>query len=359
MGLPGSQQLLADGAEFYSIKSEFSGATVLLTGASGYIGGVILEQLLRTTDVAAVHVLMRGRRGVGPQERARQLLGSRLFHAVRDSKALVSKVHAVQGDIQAPGLGLSEDDRQRLVSSVNFIVHCAADIRLEPPIQETLQANFEGTRSVLELAASCRQLRSLVHVSTAFVNSNRPKGSVVEERLYPLAFGDQPADAECVAAELMALPPDTADMRANVFMRRWGFPNTYTLGKHLTEHLVAKYQARLGLPAAIVRPSLVSAVAGAPYPGYAGNWAGCIGAGAAMAIGLFDSLGSVASRPLGVWDIVPADLVAAAVIASAAAVSAGVADAAPERGAPCRATARRGRRRRPVVPSGSAAPWGC
>ena len=56
---------------------------------------------------------------------------------------------------------------------------------------------------------------------------------------------DVPAGA--IAAELMALPPDTADMRANVFMRRWGFPNTYTLGKHLTEHLVAKYQVRADL----------------------------------------------------------------------------------------------------------------
>jgi len=76
---------------------------------------------------------------------------------------------------------------------------------------------------------------------------------------------------------------------------------------------------------AVVRPSLVSAIAGAPYPGYAGNYAGCIGAGAAMAIGLFDCLGSVASHPMGVWDIVPCDLVGSVIIAAAAAVAAGVA----------------------------------
>jgi hypothetical protein len=65
--------------------------------------------------------------------------------------------------------------------------------------------------------------------------------------------------------------------------------------------------------------------AGDPYPGYVGNWAGPIGAGAAMAIGLFDCLESVASQPMGVWDIVPADLVASSIIAAAAAISAGVA----------------------------------
>jgi hypothetical protein len=65
--------------------------------------------------------------------------------------------------------------------------------------------------------------------------------------------------------------------------------------------------------------------AGEPYPGYVGNWAGPIGAGAAMAIGMFDCIESVASQPMGVWDIVPADLVASSIVAAAAAISAGVA----------------------------------
>ncbi len=34
-----------------------------------------------------------------------------------------------------PGLGLSPSDRAALSSSVNFIIHCAADIRLEADIQ--------------------------------------------------------------------------------------------------------------------------------------------------------------------------------------------------------------------------------
>lgn len=310
--------------ELYSIKGQFSGATVLLTGASGYIGSVVLEQLLRTTNVATVYLLLRGRRGADPDDRVRALLQSSLFHLVRDDASIVSKVKAVQGDIQLPGLDLSPSDRSLLSRSVDVIIHCAADIRLEPSIQESLQANFEGTRAILELAASCTHLRALVHVSSCFVNVNRPRSSVVAEQLYPLMFGEQVVDAEDVASELMSLPASDADMRANVYMRRWRFPNTYTLGKHLTEHLVAKYQSRLQLPVAIVRPSLVSAMAGAPYPGYSGNWAGCIGAGAAMAIGLFDCLGSVASHPLGVWDIVPSDLVGSSIIAAAAAVASGV-----------------------------------
>lgn len=89
--------------------------------------------------------------------------------------------------------------------------------------------------------------------------------------------------------------------------------------------LVTRYQAQLQLPIAIVRPSLTCAIAGEPYPGYIGNWAGPIGAAAAMAIGMFDSVSSIASQPTGVWDIVPADMVASSILAAAAAVSAGAA----------------------------------
>ncbi len=42
------------------------------------------------------------------------------------------------------------------------------------------------------------------------------------------------------------------------------------MGKHLAEHMVAEYQAK-GLPVAIVRPSLVSGLATAPYPGFTGR----------------------------------------------------------------------------------------
>jgi len=84
-------------------------------------------------------MLLRPRRGASPSERVKSLLQSSLFHLVRDNSALVSKVKAVAGDCQMPGLGISPVDRATLQKSVNVIIHCAADIRLEPSIQETLQ----------------------------------------------------------------------------------------------------------------------------------------------------------------------------------------------------------------------------
>ena len=75
--------------------------------------------------------------------------------------------------------------------------------------------------------------------------------------------------------------PSQADLKISLRLiitefchQSWNFNNnSYCLGKHLTEQLVASYHG-VRFPVAIVRPSLVLAVAGKPYPGYVGNLAG-------------------------------------------------------------------------------------
>lgn len=76
------------------------------------------------------------------------------------------------------------------------------------------------------------------------------------------------------AQELLESGKAEANQRAETYKQLWNFPNTYTLGKHMGEQLVTRYQAQLQLAVAIVRPSLTSAIAGEPYPG-----TGCIGDG--------------------------------------------------------------------------------
>jgi len=167
--------------------------------------------------------------------------------------------------------------------------------------------------------------RLFLHISSAYANGNRPSGSTVEERIYPLGFGDSQLPHARLAAELSLMPPAAADARAATLARLWGFPGapsstpsspppdfpslssalsllspssiaaaaaahiatptaqavlkphhppppaapagTYCLAKNMAEKLVAEVHGCGRLRCAIVRPSIVSCVSGEPYPG--------------------------------------------------------------------------------------------
>ena len=85
----------------------------------------------------------------------------------------------------------------------------------------------QATRNIAELAKSFKRLRRFVHLSTAYVNCNRPHGSHVEERLYSFSGDDavthssrssRQAELDTVeelAAELAALPDSAASQQVN------------------------------------------------------------------------------------------------------------------------------------------------
>ncbi|KAI8472007.1 MAG: male sterility protein-domain-containing protein [Monoraphidium minutum] len=324
----------------YSVRREFDGASVFLTGATGFIGSLVVELLLRTTDVARIYVLARGKRGASASERVLRLLHSGLFHSVRDSPELLAKVTVMEGDMTMDDLGLGPADQATLAADVHFVIHAASIIELEADVQRTLRGNYLGTKRLLLLAGRMQRLRAFVYISAAHANVNAEAGASVDEIIYPLYFGHQEVDHSSLVEDLMSLTPESANVRAQMYLDMWGFPNNYTLGKNLTEKLVAQFFYG-GLPAAIVRPSMVCGVAGAPYPGYSGSLAGPGGQALAQAVGFYDNLDSFAMVPTNIWDVVPGDMVSSVVVASAAAVSAhahidGYDDAA-RGGGPCSA----------------------
>ena len=94
----------------------------------------------------------------------------------------------------------------------NYIIHSAASILFDMPIQAILRNNFLPTSALLQLAESMAHLRCFTYVSTAFVNANQPKGTCLQEEIYPLMDVDgSPADAEVIAHRLLALSPKKAD----------------------------------------------------------------------------------------------------------------------------------------------------
>jgi Male sterility protein len=61
--------------------------------------------------------------------------------------------------------------------------------------------------------------------------------------------------------------------QAAYYIKDLGFPNAYTLSKHMAEDLVTDLHLK-PFPVSIVRPSIIGCLAYSPVPGYFGNAAG-------------------------------------------------------------------------------------
>jgi thioester reductase-like protein len=126
----------------------------LVTGATGFLGGELVERLLVRTD-ATVYALVRS----GSENR----LASKSRHwPNRD------RVEVINGDLTKNKLGMSAADVKKLRGKVDHVVHLAAlyDITTDDAINAAI--NIDGTRRVVELANAVKA-GCLHHVSSVAV----------------------------------------------------------------------------------------------------------------------------------------------------------------------------------------------
>ena len=114
---------------------------------------------------------------------------------------------------------------------------------------------------MFELAKRCKRMENFVHVSTAYVNSD--KFGFVEEKIY-----DYGIDVEKQVNDLMRLPAVLSEKQTNEIIGK--FPNTYTFTKSFAERVLQKKRPD-GMQITIVRPSIVGCSFRDPFPGWVLN----------------------------------------------------------------------------------------
>jgi thioester reductase-like protein len=142
-------------------------APLLLTGATGLLGMQLLARYLERTD-RHVYALVRARDELEANRRLRATLAALVPHPAEH----VDRITAVPGDITLPELGLARRRRDALAETVGEIIHAAASVTFELPLERSRQINVEGTRRMLALAELCARrggLRRFSYVSTAYV----------------------------------------------------------------------------------------------------------------------------------------------------------------------------------------------
>ncbi|XP_076450898.1 fatty acyl-CoA reductase 1-like [Babylonia areolata] len=282
------------GAEM-TIPRFYAGKNVFVTGATGFMGKVLIEKLLRCCpDLGTVYCLMRPKKQQDIIQRFNKMTGNKIFDKLRSEQPdFEKKMVPVCGDMMEPELGISEGDASMLQNSIHIVFHCAATIRFDEPLRIAMEMNVRGVQKVVKLCHTFKHLEALIHVSTAFANCDQ---SYIDETIY------QPTvDHQKILDVLEWMDDETVEVVTEKLLKNK--PNTYTFSKHLAEWLLLKQGT--GLPIAIVRPSIVGATWKDPFPGWVDNFNGPSGLTIAFGKGILRTMKGETSA---VADIIPVDI---------------------------------------------------
>jgi len=158
--------------------------SILLTGATGFLGAHLLRELLDTGRETIV-CLVRAESPAGGMERIQAALADLALPA----NDLEGRVRAIPADLGAPLLGLEAGEFQALAREVGVILHAAASTRFFRSYAALAPVNVGGTREMLRLACAGRAVAFHL-ISTIGVIGAGTTGRCVDEETPLATFRD-------------------------------------------------------------------------------------------------------------------------------------------------------------------------
>ncbi|KAI5700888.1 hypothetical protein M8J75_003835 [Diaphorina citri] len=298
-----SDKLIEFEAEESEIQAFYKGKNVLMTGASGFVGTILLEKLLRTTDINKIYILFRGKKSQSLDDRLRDFFADDAFDRLRKENVnFTERIVVLTADLQSDGLGLDEKEKKVLREDINIVFHVAATVKFDEHFQTAFEINCKGTEKLLKMAEEMKNLDSFIYVSTAYSNCNIKK---IEEKFYEPLYTHIEMEQiinSCSHTELTVLN--------DILIKP--MPNTYTLSKNACEQMVREKMDKL--PLGIVRPSIVMPVVEEPCPMWVKGMNGLTAMYVAVGLGI---MRTVYQNTSNIVDMVPGDLVVNILLAAA------------------------------------------
>jgi HAD superfamily hydrolase (TIGR01490 family) len=339
-----------------SVSQALAGRSVLLAGASGFVGKLVLAACLNELpELREIRLLLRADDDAAARRRLEQeVLGSNLFDHVSPEVALAvesGRLHAIAGDLTAERLGRASGAE---LGDVDVVINCAASVSFEQPLDDALELNSRGPVRLLEALEAAGSRPAIVHISTAYAAGartglvlERPSGAgpaepevdmlaelaaarawrkelESESRLprHQRRFVERareeagPAGAPAIGTraerERRAWVAAQLTERGRVRSRALGWTDSYGLSKALGERLLI---ARRPEALTILRPTIIESARRRPYPGWIEGLKVADPVILAYAQGMVPRFPGDPSVRL---DLVPVDMVAHACIAAAA-----------------------------------------
>jgi len=331
-------------------STELGDAHVFLTGGTGFVGQAILERLLADHPGTTVSLLIRGKGSAGGADRLRTLLRKPVFRTWRDrvgdeavEKAVAERIRVIDGSLsRVPDLP----------KDLDLVIHSAASVSFDPPIDQAFDTNVGGAMNLYEALLATGSDPHVVHVSTCYVGGLRrgvqPEASLVHNVDWRAEYAAARAAREEV--ELVSRRPE--NLRALLEKAReehgkqgpqavskateaarveWveaqlvdagrtraeslGWTDVYTLTKASAERAAEELWAQNGHRLSVVRPTIIESAIQHPFPGWIDGFK--VADPLIIAYGR-GQLPEFPGLPDSILDLIPVDYVVNTVLAAAA-----------------------------------------
>ena len=334
-----------------SFVGRLSGKRIFLTGVTGFLGQVVFERLLADVPDARILLLVRSQTGSTSRDRVEYLFRKPAFDGLRERVGepgllalLDERVEVIDGDFSVGVPSLPGD--------IDVVIHSAATVSFDPPIDEAFQTNLFGAMNLYRGVTQSGSRPCLVHVSTAYV-AGVAKGVVPEDTLdhrvdwrtegdlalqarrdveaqsrRPEMLDDfmDKATKEHSRAGPMTVAEDAEQRRKDWVAKRLtrygrsrarslGWPDVYTFTKAMGERAVEELAHEEELPLSIVRPSIIESSLLHPSPGWIDGFKMADPIIRAYGLGQIPEFPGI---PEGIVDIIPVDMVVNAILVVAA-----------------------------------------
>ncbi|KAK9068571.1 hypothetical protein SSX86_012686 [Deinandra increscens subsp. villosa] len=329
------------------IVSKLTGKGLFVTGATGFLGKVFIEKILRTVpDVGKIYILIKAKNMDAAMERLKnevcnfsivlQIINAELFKSLQQAYGksyqsfMLSKLVPVTGNVCESNLGLDEDIADVIAKDVDIIVNSAANTTFDERYDVALDINTDGPSRLMSFAKKCKKLKLFLQVSTAYVNGQR-QGKIMEK---PFKVGESIARESLkygnhipklnVEDEIKMVLELKKSLGENVSAQKlkelgveraklYGWQDTYVFTKAMGEMMIDKMGG--DIPVVIIRPSVIESTYAEPFPGW------MEGNRMMDPIVLYYGKGQLSGflvDPNAVLDVVPADMVVNAIMAAMA-----------------------------------------
>lgn len=159
-------QLMTQEADTPAPTDDFNRPGILLTGATGFLGGHVLAQAARELPKGHVVYCLVRDKNRGARDRLDEVAGA---------KGIASdKYVMVPGTLDAPDFGLEETAIVALAASVTKVIHCAAMVNLAIGREEMLEWSARGMTTVLNFCTAANADLRFTSSSAVFPDRGGP-----------------------------------------------------------------------------------------------------------------------------------------------------------------------------------------